>query len=342
MLYNKIRLNKHIILLTSYLLAAAIAAIVFAIGGTSRVYSNFMYIPIALVASTNGRIHGIIHGAISGLVLGPFMPLNVTSMEYQPTINWIFRLIIYMIIAFVIGFFADYNKHQFEISSKKDREIVAAQTSVIYSLVKLTESRDDNTGKHIERVAEYCKLIAEKLRDTQEYKNSISNDFVEHIYWAAPLHDIGKVAMPDSVLLKPGKLTEEEFEIMKSHTTIGANTLLEVKKRYPENELLDIGISIANFHHEKWDGTGYPIGLSGKDIPLEARIMALADVYDALRSRRIYKEAFSHEKSVEIIKADKGTHFDPKIVDVFLEHEEEFRKIYEKYQDEICTLIPAI
>jgi len=336
------KINKNVILATSYVITVIVAMIVFLTGGTSKVYPHFMYIPISIVASTNGKIQGVIHGAVSGFLLGPFMPLNVTTMEYQPINNWVFRMIMFITIAFVIGFFADYNKQQFEITNKKDREIVSAQTSMIYSLVKLTESRDDYTGKHIERVAEYCKLLAEKLGETKEYKGYVDQDFVDHIHMAAPLHDIGKVGIPDRILLKPGKLSEEEFEVMKSHTTIGANTLLEVKKKYPENMLLDMGISIAHYHHEKWNGSGYPEGLSGRDIPLEARIMALADAYDALRSKRVYKEPLSHEKTVDIIKKDSGSHFDPDIVNIFLQNEDEFRKIYEFYQEDHCALETAI
>ncbi len=145
------------------------------------------------------------------------------------------------------------------------------------------------------------------------------------------MHDIGKVGIPDSILLKPGRLSAEEFEIMKTHTTIGAETLLEVKRKYPDNKFVEIGIKIAHYHHEKWDGTGYPEGLSGEDIPLSARIMAFADVYDALRSSRVYKEAYSHEESIEIIKQSGGTHFDPEILKVFLENEIEFKSTFEKH-----------
>ncbi len=145
---------------------------------------------------------------------------------------------------------------------------------------------------------------------------------------ASTLHDIGKVGIPDSILHKPGKLTSQEFEIMKNHTNIGANTLLEVKKKYPDSKFLELGINITLYHHEKWDGSGYPHGLRGENIPLSARIMAIADAYDALRSKRVYKEAYSHEKSLEIIKQGKGTHFDPEIVDVFIENEAEFNNIF--------------
>lgn len=248
--------------------------------------------------------------------------------------NYYKKLAIYATIAFVIGFFSDYFKQEFEKSNQKDKEILESQLATIYSLVKLAESRDDQTGAHIERVAAFCKLLANSLRKRPKYKDYITDDYVENIFKTSPLHDIGKVSIPDRILLKPGKLSSEEFEIMKTHTTIGANTLLEVKKRYPENKLLELGINITHFHHEKWDGTGYPQGLSGTEIPLSARIMALADVYDALRSKRVYKEAYSHKESLEIIKQGKGNFFDPEIVDAFIEIEAEFEATFDKYNFE--------
>jgi putative two-component system response regulator len=150
------------------------------------------------------------------------------------------------------------------------------------------------------------------------------------MFKAAPLHDIGKVGIPDSILLKPGKLTPEEFEIMKTHTIIGENTLLDLKQRYSGYRFLELAVNIARHHHERWDGTGYPDGLSGQSIPLSARIMAVADTYDALRSKRVYKDAISHNDSVEVIRQSSGTHFDPEIVEVFIECENEIIEIYER------------
>lgn len=327
----KLNIKKECFLAFSYALSAIITIVVYVTGGTNNVYSNFMYIPIAIVASTHGRKQGVIHAIINGILLGPFMPLDVALNISQGTVNWMLRLIIYAIIALVIGFFADYHRQEFEKSCKKDKELFEAQMATIYSLVKLSESRDDETGAHIERVAEFCKLLAENLRKRSKYQGYIDDNYVDKLSKASSLHDIGKVGIPDKILLKPGKLTPEEFEIMKSHTIRGVNTLLEVKKKYPDNMFLELGISITRYHHEKWDGTGYPDGLSGEEIPLSARIMMLVDVYDALRSKRVYKEAFSHGKSVDIIKEGKGKFFDPEIVDIFLEIEEQFKEIYEKY-----------
>ena len=146
---------------------------------------------------------------------------------------------------------------------------------------------------------------------------------------ASPLHDIGKVGIPDKILLKPGKLTDEEFKIMKTHVNIGYDTLSKVAHQYDKNSFLKMGMDITLYHHEKWNGSGYNNGLSEDEIPLAARIMALSDVYDALRSKRVYKEAFSHDKSLEIIISSKGSHFDPILVDVFIQNHEEFKLLYE-------------
>lgn len=222
-----------------------------------------------------------------------------------------------------------YSQRLEQLVEEKVREISSSQMATIYALIKLSESRDDDTGAHIERTASFCRLLAEKARSVTEYANAITDIFIETIYKASPLHDIGKVGIPDGILLKPGKLTEDEFTIMKSHVQIGYDTLSKVGQQYDKNDFLKMGMDIALYHHEKWNGSGYNKGLKGGNIPLCARIMALADVYDALRSKRVYKEAFSHEKSIEIISSSKGSHFDPVLVDVFIRHQEEFKSLFE-------------
>lgn len=211
---------------------------------------------------------------------------------------------------------------------EKMRYIEEAHISTILAMVKLTEFRDSDTGFHIDRTRIICKILAEKLREQPAYKGFISDQFINDIYNAAPLHDIGKVGIPDYILLKPGKLTEDEWVIMKRHTTIGADTLREVQKKYVMNNYINMGIAIAQSHHEKWNGNGYPHGLSGLGIPLSARIMAVTDVYDALRSQRPYKPTFSHETSLEIILKGAGTDFDPDIVDAFQKSGERIRALF--------------
>jgi len=224
----------------------------------------------------------------------------------------------------------EYNNHLEKLVQEKVKELSASQVATIHALVKSAETRDDDTGAHIERTAGYCRLIAEKLREAGRYKDLIDDEYIETIEMAAPLHDIGKVGIPDSILLKPGRLTDEEFVTMKSHVTKGYETLASVDSVYHENVFLRLGMEISRYHHEKWDGSGYMSELSQDEIPLSARIMALSDVYDALRTKRVYKDAFSQEKTVSIIKSGRGKHFDPELVDLFIEHNLLFNDIYDE------------
>jgi len=212
-------------------------------------------------------------------------------------------------------------------------EISQSQLAAIFAMSKLAESRDPETGEHLERMREYCKLLSEKLGRMPKFQSIIDKAFIDNIYAASPLHDIGKVGIDDSVLLKPGALSDEEWVIMKQHPVIGAETLREVDRQHPGNDFIHTGIEIAESHHEKWDGSGYPYGLSGESIPLVARILALGDVYDALISRRCYKDAFSHEKSRGIIEEGHGSHFDPDVVSAFFEAEDDFKRVRQEYRD---------
>jgi len=224
-----------------------------------------------------------------------------------------------------------HNHHLEELVQEQIKEISDSQMATILALAKLAEFRDEDTGRHIERVQIYCKLLAIHLSLKKPFRSAITPAFVENIYHASPLHDIGKVGIPDTILLKPGKLTAEEYELMKKHTVVGAQTLIAVRERYPKNHFINMGIIIARSHHERWDGRGYPDGLNGADIPHAARIMALADVYDALRSKRPYKPAFSHSDSLRIIIEESGTHFDPEMVDSFKELADEFGNISDRF-----------
>ncbi|MGD8566578.1 MAG: response regulator [Gammaproteobacteria bacterium] len=227
----------------------------------------------------------------------------------------------------------EYNNELKDRVQQQVQQITSAQLGAIFAMSKLAESRDPETGEHLERMREYCKVISEYLGRLSQYQSIIDQEFVDNIYAASPLHDIGKVGIVDSVLLKPGKLTVEEWRVMKSHPIIGAETLREVDRQHPGNSLIRMGIDIAESHHEKWDGSGYPYGLKGNEIPLVARILALGDVYDALTSKRCYKEAFSHERSRTILQENAGSHFDPAVIDAFLATENEFQRIREYYQD---------
>ena len=223
---------------------------------------------------------------------------------------------------------ARYNLYLEDLVQKKVQEISDSQLATILALSKLAESRDDVTGEHIERTRMFCKIIAEELRNHSQYPEEVSESFIETIFHAAPLHDIGKVGIPDSFLLKADRLTSEEFEVLKSHALIGAKTLQTVHDQYPQNAIINMGISLARSHHEKWDGSGYPDRLKGEEIPLSARIMAVADVYDGLRSKRLYKEALTHDKCRNIILEESGKQFDPAVVDAFLAREAEIADVY--------------
>lgn len=201
---------------------------------------------------------------------------------------------------------------------------------VIFSMAKLAESRDSETGNHLERVRFYSKILAEEIAARLPH---IDNLFIDNIFLTSPLHDIGKIGIPDYILLKPGRLDDKEFGVMKTHTQIGFDTLNHALNRYPKADYLKMSAEIARSHHEKFDGTGYPDGLKGEKIPLSARIVALSDVYDALVSKRVYKNAYTHDMSKSIILNDSGTHFDPIVVDAFLGCEEKFIDISERFMD---------
>ena len=207
------------------------------------------------------------------------------------------------------------------------------QMETIFSLAKLAQSRDDDTGEHLTRVQNYCRILSEELAKNSPYSNQIDQNFITDIVNASTLHDIGKVGISDLILLKNAKLTEDEYEIMKTHTIIGAQTLEDVHMKFGDNSFIKMGKVIARSHHERWDGKGYPDGLSGEHIPLPARIMAIADVYDALSTKRVYKEAYPQEKCVQIIKEGRGTQFDPYIVDAFLNIADKFDEIRQQFSD---------
>jgi putative two-component system response regulator len=220
------------------------------------------------------------------------------------------------------------NHHLQELVHAQVEEIAASQMATIFALARLAEYRDDDTGTHLERVQSLCQLLTMKLAETEPYGAIIDPVYIDNIYHASPLHDIGKVAIADSILLKPAKLTVAEFEVMKTHTTLGAKNLEAVREKYPHNMFINIGIDIARSHHEKWDGSGYPDGLRAENIPLSARIVAVVDVYDAMRSRRSYKPAYSHSASVEAILSANGKQFDPHVVAAFAKLEQEFDAIH--------------
>lgn len=212
--------------------------------------------------------------------------------------------------------------------------IIEIRKSTILGLAKLAEYRDNDTGDHLLRIKVYSTILAKALRKDEKYNKIIDNSFIEDLKLSSILHDIGKVGIKDCILQKKGKLTEEEFDIIKEHTTIGGNVIIEIEKNINGPSFYEFAEDIAFYHHEKWDGTGYPKGKKGEDIPLSARIVSVADVYDALTTRRPYKQAFSHNTAIDFIKDGSGSFFDPDIVKAFLSCNIQFKKYSDKYNKE--------
>ena len=217
---------------------------------------------------------------------------------------------------------------------KRTRELTAIQDVTILALASLAETRDSDTGNHIRRTQRYVRALAWKLSTHPRFSNYLTPETIALLFKSAPLHDIGKVGIPDRILLKPGKLTPEEFEIMKTHTVLGRDAIAHAESELGEDvAFLTLAKDIAFSHQEKWDGTGYPLGLKGEQIPISARLMAVADVYDALISRRVYKEAMPHAQAVQIIEQASGRHFDPDVVNAFVAVQDNFRAIAISYAD---------
>lgn len=216
----------------------------------------------------------------------------------------------------------------------RTRDVQLIQDVTIMAMASLAETRDNETGNHIRRTQHYVRALARKLKTHPRFRSALDNETIELLFKSAPLHDIGKVGIPDRILLKPGKLTAEEFEIMKTHTTLGHDAIQAAEKLLDTpSSFLRFAREIAHYHQEKWDGTGYPEGLAGDRIPISARLMALADVYDALISKRVYKPAFPHVKAVEIIREGRGTHFDPDVTDAFIAIADAFQGIAGRFTD---------
>ncbi|MCO5356481.1 response regulator [Acidovorax kalamii] len=240
-------------------------------------------------------------------------------------------------------FLAQHNHFLEQEVANRTRAMAELQDATIRAMASLAETRDNETGNHIRRTQHYMETLARHLQNHPRFKEELTDAAIETIFKSAPLHDIGKVGIPDRILLKPGKLTPEEFEIMKTHTTLGRDAIIAAETGTTlDNPFFRYAKEIAYSHQEKWDGSGYPQGLMGNNIPLSARLMAVADVYDALISERVYKAAFTHEQAVEIIRDGRGSHFDPDMVDAFLVLSEEFRRIAQRFADGEPALLAQI
>ena len=232
-------------------------------------------------------------------------------------------------------FLRDKNDYLEQEVARRTQEVVAIQDVTIQVVTSLAETRDNETGNHIRRTQFYVKALAQHLKDHPRFSAYLTERNIEMLFKSAPLHDIGKIGIPDKILLKPGRFTPEEFDIMKTHTTLGRNAIEEAERRLGVRvDFLQMAKEIALSHQEKWDGSGYPEGLAGDAIPISARLMAVADVYDALISRRVYKDGMPHEAAVEIMLEGKGKHFDPDILDAFIAIQDQFRAIAREYADD--------
>jgi adenylate cyclase len=290
----------------------------------------------------------LVFGLISTLILAwtgagwSSLLLGVVGVGVWQASVWTFRnegifispvlpLIVLMCNFSILTFFRFWQEEQ--RVKERTRELAMVQEATIESMSSLTETRDPRTGEHIRRTQNYIRLLAEYLKNQPRFSPFLDDETIDLLCKSAPLHDIGKVGVSDRILLKPGRLTDQEFEEMKQHTVYGRDTILAAERKLGNTSFLHVAREIAYTHHERWDGSGYPEGLKGEQIPVPGRLMALADSYDALTSKRVYKSRIPHEKAVEIIIQEKGSHFDPEVVDAFLEVEENFRQIALKYAD---------
>jgi putative two-component system response regulator len=279
---------------------------------------------IFLTAKTNASDEekGLGLGAVD-YIAKPFSPPIVLA-----------RIATHLRLKEVRDFLQDQNAFLEEEVGRRTEEVGMIQDVTMIAMGSLAETRDNETGNHIRRTQNYIKVLAERLAEHPRFRDFLSGNAVELFYKSAPLHDIGKVGIPDEILKKPGKLAPEEFEIMKTHTTLGRDAILAAESRLDSpTSFLATAREIAWSHHEKWDGSGYPRGLAGDAIPFPGRLMAIPDVYDALISRRVYKPAFSHDEAMALIRKGAGTQFDPDITSTFIDIEDEVRKIERTYED---------
>lgn len=277
-------------------------------------------VPVIFLTAKNddgSELEGLSLGAID-YISKPFSPLLLLK-----------RIEVHLLVESQKRELEEYNNNLQEMVRQKTAAVVSLQNAVLQTVAELVEYRDHITGSHVERTQNFLKLLIRSMIMRGVYADRARSWDNDNFYQSAQLHDVGKIVIKDSILQKPGKLTAEEFDEMKKHTTFGGMVIDRIAKKTEEQSFLENAKIFAHTHHEKWDGSGYPLGLSGEDIPLQGRIMAIADVYDALISERPYKKPFSHAEAVSIITAESGTHFEPALVDIFKSAEKLFEKISE-------------
>ncbi len=297
----------------------------------TKISTNFVYDQIDRVRLILSVIL-ILAGIVTGLIIILFMrriiiqPLLQIGSVLQGVGRGRMDIQVPVTTRDELGMIAGFTNNMITSLKHRTEEVQITQDVTIMSLASLAETRDNETGEHIIRTQHYVKILAEHL--------SLDEEMINLLFKSAPLHDIGKVGIPDSILLKPGPLDEDEWVVMKTHTILGYESLRISGEKLGTSSFLRIAREITLSHHEKWDGSGYSQGLAGRDIPLSGRLMALADVYDALISERVYKKAFTHEKTTEIINSSRGTHFDPDVADAFFTRQMDFRDVAEQYRSE--------
>lgn len=266
-------------------------------------------------------------------VIGKY-EISQAAMTVIKTINVSSSILVAITCVFIFSYLVWRMRYKLEQEvSRKTEHILHIQNHIIITLANLVDNRDTDTGKHIQRTSAYVALISRKALEQGAYPEVITEDFIKNARLAAPLHDVGKIIIPDEILKKPGRFTPEEFEIMKRHASEGARIVDEVLGVSEDKYLLQIAEEIATGHHEKWDGSGYPYGIKGEEIPVSARIMAVADVFDALVSKRCYKDAMNCDEAFKIIQDGAGSHFDPEIVKIFLDQKEDIYRIMDTYKE---------
>lgn len=280
--------------------------------------SKFSEIPVIFLTAKNdpaSELEGLSLGAID-YITKPFSPPLLLK-----------RLEVHLLIEEQRRALQNYNDNLMTMVAEKTKTVITLQNAILKTVAELVEFRDNITGTHIERTQNYLRVLTNKALAQGVYKGEIEKWDMEIFLQSAQLHDVGKISIKDSLLGKPGRLTTDEFEQMKAHTTFGVQIVEKIRNSTIEGAFLEHAKIFAATHHEKWDGSGYPKGLAGLNIPLQGRLMAIADVYDALISKRPYKDAFSHEQAMEIMLTGKGRHFDPKLVDVYVLVADEFKAI---------------
>ena len=286
---------------------------------------KFAHIPVIFLTAktdTESELKGLSLGAVD-YITKPFSPpLLLKRME------------LHLLVESQKLELIKFNENLQGMVNTRTKMVTELKNAILKTMAELVEYRDNITGAHIERTQSYLRILIEALLDSGLYHDEISSWDVELILQSAQLHDVGKIAISDEILRKPRKLTPKEFEKIKVHTEFGEKIIEKIKKNTSEQAFLEQAKILITTHHEKWDGSGYPRGLKGEEIPLQGRLMAIADVYDALVSERPYKGAYTHKQAVSIIKSDSGTHFDPALVEVFLSVADEFLKVADKYEQE--------